>query len=195
MNVRKNEIHYFTFSVKKDYYKKNINQRYYSDLKEDGNKLKRNLFQNYKSALNFEAVYGLVEDILSFPNENVAYFNMNANYKIAEYLGIKTKITCTDIIDDNTFWEKFNQLDHENRMIYMCKYFNQNIYINAINGRILYHKNIFAEEGIELKFIKMDEIKYPQFSGQFISNLSILDVIMHNKVEDVKKMLGRYQLV
>lgn len=195
VNVSKNQTHYFTFSVAKDHYKTNINQRHYSNLKEDCNKLKRNLFQSYRGALNFEEAYELVEEILSFQNDNVAYFNMNANYKIAEYLGIKTKITCTDIIEENVFGEDFYRLNHENKVIHICNYFNEDSYVNAINGISLYHKENFLAKGIELGFIKMDEFVYPQFNGQFVPNLSIIDVIMHNQVKDVKKLLNRYHII
>lgn len=194
-NFKEGEIQYFTFSVANDDYKKTINQRYYSNLKRDCNKLKENIFHNYRRALNFEEAYSLIEEIVEFSNDNVAYFNMNANYKIAKYLGITTRIICTDVIDDNAFWENFNQLDYEKRAIYICQYFSECSYINAINGMALYHRDVFAAEGIDLKFIKMDKIEYAQFSNPFVPNLSILDVIMHNKVQDVKKMLKRYQLI
>lgn len=195
VNVKKNQTHYFTFSVAKEHYKKNIDQRHYSNLKEDCNKLKRNLFQSYRDALNFEEAYELIEDILDFQNDNVAYFNMNANHKIAEYLGVTTKITCMETVKDAAFWEKFTQLNHEDKVIHICKYFKENSYINAINGMSLYHRDFFAAKGIDLKFIKMKEVEYSQFSKQFVPCLSILDVIMHNKLQDSKEMLERYQLI
>ena len=194
-NMRESETYSFSFSVVKDDYTKNINQRYYSNLKEDGDKLKRILFQAYKKAVNFEETYGLVEDILSFQNDNVAYFNMNANYQIAKYLGIEAKITCADMVEDPVFQENFRQLDYEGRVIYICNYFREKTYVNAINGMSLYHRDYFAAEGIDLKFIKMDEIVYPQLSKQFVSHLSILDVLMHNSVRDAQSLLRRYQLV
>lgn len=194
-NVSKNECHYFSFSVAGDSYKKNINQRYYSNLKSDCDKLKRNLFQSYRTAVNFEEAYAVLDEIMQFPNCNVAFFNMNANYKIAQYLGIRTKITCTDCIEDKGFWEKFYQSDRESRMIHMCRYFGEKRYINAVNGTSLYHKNTFKDEGIDLGFIKMDEIIYPQFKGPFVPDLSIIDVIMHNKVPEVRKMLDRFQIL
>lgn len=195
INAKSNEIHYFTFSIAKDDYKKNINQRYYSNLKEDCEKLKRHLYQNYRRAINFEEAYHIIEEILQFHNDNVAFFNMNASYKIARYLGIKTRITCTDLVDDPFFLNKFYELDYENRVIYMCHYFNEKSYINAIGGASLYHKNIFADNHIDLKFIRMDDITYPQFRDNFVPNLSIIDVIMYNKIETVKMMLERYQIV
>ncbi len=195
INAKENETHYFSFSVEKGHYAKNINERYYSNLKKDCDKLKRILFQIYKKATNFEEAYGLIESILGFENNNVAYFNMNANDKIAKYLGIKTKITCTDIIEEKAFWEKFQQLNYEDRVIYICKYFNEKRYVNAINGMSLYRKEYFLAEGIELGFIKMDEISYPQFKGLFVPNLSILDVIMHNKIQEIRKLLKGYRIV
>lgn len=196
VNVKNKETHYFTFSVEKDDYRKSINQRRYSNLKEDCDKLKRNLLNSYRRASNFEEAYCVIEEIMKFPDDNVANFNMNAAFGIARYLGIETLISCTDMIMDTVFWDHFYQLEYEERMVYICKYFNADGYVNAIGGLGLYHRKFFEDNNISLGFIKMDEdIEYPQFGGEFIPNLSIIDVIMHNKVEDVKALLRKCQIV
>ena len=59
----------------------------------------------------------------------------------------------------------------------------------------LYSKDEFKEYGIDLYFIKMDNIEYKQFSNEFIPNLSIIDVLMHNGKEGTKELLNRYTLV
>lgn len=194
-NIKKNETHYFTFAVVKDDYKKEINERYYSNLKADCEKLRRILYQSYKNASNFEEAYTVIDQALQFENNNVAYFNMNANYLIARYMGIDTQITCMERIKDKGFWDNYYRLDYESKVIYICRFFQGQRYVNAIGGASLYHKKAFLHNNIELKFIKMDDIVYPQFEGEFTPNLSIIDVIMHNKIDSIKLLLDRYQII
>ena len=59
----------------------------------------------------------------------------------------------------------------------------------------LYSKEEFKKNGIDLYFIKMDNIEYKQFSNEFIPNLSIIDVLMHNGKEGTKELLNKYTLV
>ena len=196
INAKKNDISYFTFSIAKDDISKRINERYYSNLKNDKEKLKRYIYQTYKSAKNFEEAYCVLEKALSYENENVAYFNMNSNYVIAEYLGVSNKINAIEIISDEDFWINFYQLDYQERVIYLCKYLNCDTYINAIGGTELYHRETFQENDIDLRFIQMSEnVVYPQWKNEFIPSLSIIDVIMHNDKSEMGRLLKQYEII
>lgn len=59
----------------------------------------------------------------------------------------------------------------------------------------LYDFEEFKKRGITLKFLKSKPIEYKQFNHPFVPNLSILDVIMFNSQEEVKKMLDSYELI
>lgn len=194
-NKKLGETSYFSFSVAKDDYTKRINERYYSNLKADKEKLMRNIYQTYKSARNFQEAYYIIEQAMDCENENVAYFNMNANYIIAKYLGVAEKIHAIDSVTDKNFWEKFYKHNYEERMIYICKYFNCDTYVNAIGGMELYHKETFEKNGVNLGFIQMlNDVEYMQWENDFISNLSIIDVIMHNDREETRKLLKKYTI-
>ena len=78
--------------------------------------------------------------------------------------------------------------------MYLCNYKKADTYVNAIGGIPLYHKEFFLKSGVELKFLRMNNIVYSQFGKEFASNLSIIDVMMHNKIDDLKLMLKKYQL-
>lgn len=186
---------YFTFSVAKDDHRKNINQRHYSNLKADCDKLKREIFQYYKKAVNFEEAYSVLEEALAFPEDNVAGFNINADSVIARYLGIQTKIVALDLVEDEEFCQRFEQSEREERCILLCRHFNAGVYVNAIGGTKLYHRDFFAEQGIRLQFLRMnDDITYDQCGDGFVSSLSIIDVLMRNRIEDIKLLLKRYRL-
>ena len=59
----------------------------------------------------------------------------------------------------------------------------------------LYDKEEFSQNGIELKFLQTDNFKYKQYDNSFVLNLSIIDVMMFNSIEEVKKMLEKYKLL
>ena len=190
-----NVPHFFSFVVQKDDYKKNIDQRYYRSLRTDCKRLEHTLCLHYNKAVNFEEAYSVIEEILRFEDDNVAAFNINANRRLAQYLGIQARFLQVGDIQDETFQRTFADAERVERVIYFCHYLKETHFVNAINGQALYDKAYFAENGIDLKFIQMDDMEYPQQRTPFIPNLSIIDVIMNNKREDVRKMLKRYRLV
>ena len=83
----------------------------------------------------------------------------------------------------------------KNKVLEICRELGADIYYNAIGGQKLYDKIEFMEKGIDLKFIKTDTVEYKQFGSLFVPNLSIVDVLMFNSVDEVNMMLDKYTLV
>jgi hypothetical protein len=80
-------------------------------------------------------------------------------------------------------------------VIELCKILGATSYYNAIGGKALYSKGCFSSEGIELKFLhSSDAIAYRQYKNSFVPNLSIIDVLMFNGIENTKRMLFDYSL-
>ena len=109
--------------------------------------------------------------------------------KISNYLDINVKFLFSSDIKKN--------MNHkaQDRLIEMSKMFNASRYVNPIGGIELYDKEAFSSAGINLSFLKSNEIIYKQFNDEFVSNLSIIDVIMFNSKDSVKKMLNHYNLI
>ena len=91
--------------------------------------------------------------------------------------------------------QKNNELKAQDKVIHISHILGASEYINAIGGMSLYNKEDFSKEAIELKFIKMNEIKYKQFNNEFIPNLSIIDVMMFNSPAQIKEMLDDFELL
>jgi len=53
----------------------------------------------------------------------------------------------------------------------------------------LYSKEYFAQNGIDLKFIKSKNVIYNQFKNEFVPWLSIIDVMMFNTPDYIKILL------
>ena len=59
----------------------------------------------------------------------------------------------------------------------------------------MYNADDFSKEGIILKFIKMNPIIYKQYNNEFVPNLSFIDVLMFNDINNIKRMLQEYILI
>jgi hypothetical protein len=74
-------------------------------------------------------------------------------------------------------------------VIAICKELGASKYVNPIGGIDLYDRKAFLDNGIELRFQKINPIEYKQNTGQFIPALSIIDVLMYNGQENTRNIL------
>lgn len=181
----------FTFSVQHDSAKKMINQRFYSEKTFEPTKIKflKTIFLSYNKSPYFKEINEILQKILGFHSLNVAEFNTNSLKILCNYLGIDTKIIISSLL------KKDDSLKAEARVIEINKILGSDCYINPIGGLELYSQRVFRENNIELQFIKMKHVEYPQFKGNFIPRLSIIDVLMYNSRERIKELLDEYELM
>lgn len=178
----------FTIPVKKDSDCLDIGKRRVADDFDPG-KLLNQLEASYCKAPYFKTVFPLVTATVSSAHRNLFEFILQSIRLTAEYLDIKTTIVVSSTVN----------IDHsmrgENKVIAICKAIGATMYINAIGGQGLYSKHTFDDERIALKFIETLPISYPQFTGAFVADLSIVDVMMFNSPESIRALLGEYDLV
>ncbi len=143
----------------------------------------------YRKAPYFPDVMPVLEQFLIADYDNLSEYNVASNRLICDYLGIKTEILLFSELDCD------RDLKRQFRIFDVCRVLGGNEYINAIGGTELYDFEEFREHGIELAFLKPDDIVYPQFGGEFIPSLSIIDVMMFNSVSEIQNMLNQYTLI
>ncbi len=145
---------------------------------------------SYKKAPEYINVIPLIENIIYNSEEDLTEYIRYQLFAICDYLGIKTDICRSSELKKN------NQFCAQERIIEICRRKGADIYINPSGGRKLYDHRTFQDNGIELFFLDVDtgRICYRQFNEHFVENLSIIDVMMFNKVENIKKFLGEYEL-
>lgn len=152
-------------------------------------KLLKTIEENYKKAPFFKDVYLMIEKIIMNNEKNLAKFIEFSLKEISNYLEIKTEILISSSL------KKDNLLKGKDKVIEICKIMGATEYYNAVGGQELYSFDEFKQNGIELKFLKTGNIEYKQFKNEFIPNLSILDVMMFNSKEEIKRMLNNYELI
>lgn len=159
------------------------------EVGDNGNKILTTLAQAYGKAPYFSTVYPLLETCLTYPEKNLARFLAHSLQLICSYMGITTELLISSDIPKN------NSLRGVEKVVSICKQLEGNTYINAIGGRELYDREYFRQHGLELFFLQMKSTVYPQFRGEFVPYLSIIDVMMFNSRNTLSLFLQDYMLV
>ncbi|MBC7694109.1 MAG: WbqC family protein [Burkholderiales bacterium] len=175
---------YITFPLKKDSDYLDVKDRYLSDdWGMERKKILNRITESYRKTPHFAAVFAVLEGIVEFESKNLFQFILNSLRQINHYLDIKTPIVISSSIDIN------HDLKSGKKVMAICKARHADVYINPIGGFELYDKEEFKNEGIELKFLKTNNIVYPQVENEFIPFLSIIDVMMFNSKEEIRRHL------
>lgn len=163
-----------------------INQRFYENW---SLKFIQTINQNYKKAPYFDDTFSIITNVLNQNTTSISELAIESIKQVSEYLELNTLFIKSSETYNN------RSLERQERLIDICKCENTTHYINAVGGMELYNKDDFKKEGIRLDFIKASPIVYKQFNNDFVSWLSIIDVLMFNSKEDIKLMLDSYELI
>ena len=181
--------HFFTLPLKSASQNKLINQ---IEICENNNKIIKTIKHAYSKAIYFEDVLPLIRQVIDKIDE------MKSISKIAE---ISVKLVTEYLNINRIFYTssedfKFSQdLHGEKRIIAICKKIGADTYINPSGIKGFYNHENFKENGIRLFYIENNIKPYRQFNNDFISHLSIIDVLMFNSIEDVNILLDDYKLI
>ncbi len=159
------------------------------------------VYYNYKKAPFFDEIYPGLKDSLFCEEQNLHSYNAKTIEYVCKLLGIETKIIAVntdcavieDTLEANAKESGNNAMTQ--RVIELCKHYGGNHYINPIGGLELYSKEDFQKSDLEISFVKTDPIVYEQFKSPFVPGLSIIDVLMHNGIDETRNLLDSYQLV
>lgn len=143
----------------------------------------------YKKAPLFDVVMPLVEGVVLDADTNVARKNAKSLVDVFSYLGLEREFLFSSDV------ELDGDIKGQERILALCQKMRVSQYRNAIGGQALYDANSFNSIGIDLKFIQGGIRPYPQGRHDFVSHLSIIDVLMHCDKEVVLQQLSDYSLV
>ena len=165
---------YITLSLKKDSDYLNISQRCLSDnWVNDKKKLLNRFYASYRAAPQFEEVHELFARILNYPSKNLHDFLVNSIVEVKEFLSLPCELVNGPEQDDTS-------LRSVDRILNLCEVYGADEYLNPIGGLDLYKGEDFMRSGVKLAFLKMNDIRYQQSQPDFLSSLSVLDVLMFN---------------
>ncbi|MEP1446571.1 MAG: WbqC family protein [Paraglaciecola sp.] len=149
-------------------------------------KVIKTIEQNYRKAPHFEAVMPVISQIFASKETQVAQLCSNSVLAVFNYLAIELDYSFSSELD----YDK--SASAAEKLYAMCSLNNADKYCNMKNGEVLYKKEQFKANNIELSFLEMGDVAYHQGKHEFVSHLSIIDVLMWNSIDEVKSLLQKY---
>lgn len=152
----------------------------------------RQLSHYKKRAPFFNNTIDLLYDIFLNDYDTITQFNYNAISKICSYLNINTKIV---ILKELNLEIEYASAPDE-WALNICKKIPEcNEYWNPEGGKTFFNEQKYITNNIKIRFLKAKNIEYNQHRDRFEPYLSIIDVMMFNSQETIKKMLTDYELI
>lgn len=144
---------------------------------------------SYSKAPYFKSVFPFIHDLIKYETDSLSLHLANSIIEISKYFDLNTRFLFSSQI------QKDNNLKGQDKVLSICSIQKAKSYYNAIGGISIYSKEVFEKNKIDLRFIRSNSIEYKQFEQKFVSNLSIIDVMMFNDTKTIKDYLNNYELV
>lgn len=128
----------------------------------------------YKKSPYFEKYKPLFEKIYFKKYVLLRDLNVDLIKLICDILGIKTKI-----ILSSELGLKDEDMERTEKVVNLCKKQGIDILYDAKGAEEILDKSMFLEENIKLEFQNFKHPEYAQLWGEFISYLSVIDLILN----------------
>jgi hypothetical protein len=137
----------------------------------------------YAKAPHYGQTLPLLREIVEYPERNLYRYIRRSVDLVCAHLGIDTPVVTSSEVP----------IDHglraQDKVLALCAALGASHYINLIGGVDIYDPAEFSRRGLELSFLRAEPAEYPQFDKPFVPWLSIIDLLMFNSVDTVRKQL------
>ncbi len=144
-----------------------------------------------RKAPHYRNVISLMREIFEFNSDSIVEINFHSLKLVCAYLEIATPIKIWS--EMNMEIEKVKAPDEW--ALNICKAYYADTYYNPISGISFFDRTKYEQAGIKIKFLEPIPLTYNQRMNSFIPFLSIIDVMMFNTIEEIKKLLVKYTLI
>ena len=140
-------------------------------------KIAKTLRQEYCHASHKEdgeRVISLMEDIASSMRKmpSMAGFNMCLNAAIMGMFGIRPEFHIASQMGIHGHKDE--------RIFQMCEELGADVYLSGTGAKAYHDEEEYARRGIELVYSDYKPLRYPQYNGYFVENLSVIDYVFNN---------------
>ena len=181
---------YIVVPLKKHHYTTPIKQIEISSTADWKTRIFRQMQHYSKDAPYYPQVIGFLEECLSDSESNLARLNTRIFRMVCQRLGVETPI--------HVFSEMNLAMEPgkgaEDLALGICQAVGASEYINPTGGAALYSAKVFAERGIKLTIQSFTNMVYGCGRYRFEPALSVLDVMMWNSCEEIKRYLDTWRL-
>jgi len=136
----------------------------------------------YSKSNYFKDFFPYIENLLSKKYENLSVLNIKCVEMILDYLGIKKEIVISSTL-------KINKTKTE-RLVEIVKRLNGDTYLSGDGGHSYLDEEVFEKNQIKLIYLNYKPVRYNQLWGDFIENLSVIDLIFNEGREKTLRILN-----
>jgi hypothetical protein len=149
-----------------------------------------NQLEHYKNVAPYaELTIGYVEECLKITEPSLSRLNMYILSQFSTLLDLNLQYQfCSDLK-----MEFKMERNAEERILDICEFVGAKEYVNLPGGVDLYHPEAFQTRNIKLTFRNLPNFVYQTQPYNFEPNLSIIDLLMWNKPQAIKKYLDIYR--
>lgn len=133
--------------------------------------LYKKISSHYKHEIPF------IESLISDEADNLSEYLYSLNYRLFEYFEIKCELICQSKSPLITT-DRNSKCNSGTWALEISKELDASEYINPINGRHLFDKELYEKSGINLLFFEPELKPYSQRRTDFLSALSVLDLLL-----------------
>ncbi len=145
-----------------------------------------------KRAPYYYDVVDMMQHLFSRRYSSIAELGMESTNAVFSRLGI---IKETYKLSELNIQQK-GKIKADEWGIEVCKCFPEvDKFVNAPGGKAFYDTSKYDKVNLKINFIQNRLSPYDQKNDKFIPGLSIIDVMMFNSPEEIKKMLGDYDVI
>jgi len=190
LNIEKNEPYY----IRPDIVKPNYQALFPTVKLEQNDQWKIKIFEQIKGYKNKAPYYKetlvLLEKIFEKEYENLVDFNCSSIMEISNWLNLRVQF---DKYTNHNFWFS-EKPDPGTWGFEISKELKATSYINSSGGESFIFHEDFTKAGIKLGFIQPELKKYNQQNDEFITGLSIIDVLLFNGKENTSRLVQNYSI-
>lgn len=146
--------------------------------------LLRKIEAAYRNAPFFEPTMALAQAVLECREKNLFNFLLHGLQQTLEHLQLRARVVVSSTLAVD------RQLRGQDRVIATCRSLGATEYLNAIGGTELYDAGSFANQGLQLSFLRSRLSPYAQTGQSFVPALSILDVLFFKGRDATRSMIA-----
>ena len=145
-----------------------------------------------KTAPHYRSVVALIDDVFEkLEGDALVDFNVSSLTSVCEYLSIDFDFEVCSGMD----FDFPREMGPGDWAPFISRQVKADTYINPAGGRELFSLSDFLDHGIDLEFSEFGEFVYPTPGFDFVAGLSILDVLMWNEPEAIRKAMKDHQKI
>lgn len=146
----------------------------------------KSIFSNYRKAKYFDDIFPFIEKLINEQHNNLSHYTINIIKAISKQLGITTNFVLASNLDKTDKVKDY-------RLVELCQQMSANHYLSPAGSADYLEKHspggAIAANNIKLDYQDFMHPNYPQLYGEFVSHLSILDMLFNCGFEESAQLI------